>query len=91
MGALRSQDIEVRAFVRDAAKAQGLEDQGAEIYVGDLSDPDTIPGAFEGSFGSPVFGFEALLPHYKATEEQSTGFSLKESEQGSKAGRDSSR
>ena len=48
VGALRGQDIEVRAFVRDETKAKGLKDQGAEIYVGDLTKPDTIPGAFEG-------------------------------------------
>ena len=48
VGALRGQNIDVRAFVRDEKKAQGLKDQGAEIYVGDLGKPDTIPGAFEG-------------------------------------------
>ena len=48
VGALRSQNIDVRAFVRDEKKAQGLKDQGAEIYIGDLSKPETIPGAFEG-------------------------------------------
>jgi len=48
VGALRSQSIEVRAFVRDEGKAQGLKDQGAEIYVGDLNKPDTIGGAFDG-------------------------------------------
>ena len=39
---------EVRAFVRNEEKAQGLKDAGAEIYVGDLDQGDTIDGALEG-------------------------------------------
>jgi uncharacterized protein YbjT (DUF2867 family) len=39
---------EVRAFVRDEAKAQPLKEAGAEIYVGDLDQGDTIDGALEG-------------------------------------------
>jgi len=39
---------EVRAFVRNEDKAQSLKDAGAEIYVGDLDQGDTIDGALEG-------------------------------------------
>jgi len=38
---------EVRAFVRNEDKAQGLKEAGAEIYVGDLDRPETIDGALE--------------------------------------------
>jgi uncharacterized protein YbjT (DUF2867 family) len=39
---------EVRAFVRNEEKARSLKDAGAEIYVGDLDQGDTIDGALEG-------------------------------------------
>ena len=46
--ALRNAGVEVRAFVRNAAKAQPLKDMGAEIVVGDLDQPETIAPAIEG-------------------------------------------
>jgi uncharacterized protein YbjT (DUF2867 family) len=46
--ALRKAGVEVRAFVRDEAKAQALKDVGAEIVVGDLDRPETIAPAVEG-------------------------------------------
>ncbi|MGD2049308.1 MAG: SDR family oxidoreductase [Chloroflexota bacterium] len=46
--ALRSEGVEVRAFVRDKAKAQPLQEVGAEIVVGDLDQPETIEPAVEG-------------------------------------------
>jgi uncharacterized protein YbjT (DUF2867 family) len=46
--ALCSAGVEVRAFVRDEAKAQPLREVGAEIYVGDLDQPETIKPALEG-------------------------------------------
>ena len=46
--ALRSAGVEVRALVRDEAKAQPLKDVGAEIVVGDLDRPETIAPAVEG-------------------------------------------
>jgi len=46
--ALRSAGVEVRALVRDEAKAQPLEDLGAEIVVGDLDQPQTIEAAVVG-------------------------------------------
>ncbi len=46
--ALLSAGQEVRAFVRNEEKAQSLKDVGAEIYIGDLDQGDTIDGALEG-------------------------------------------
>ena len=46
--ALRSAGVDVRAFVRDEAKAQPLKEVGAEIVVGDLDQPETIGPAVEG-------------------------------------------
>jgi uncharacterized protein YbjT (DUF2867 family) len=46
--ALRKAGVNVRAFVRNEAKAQSLKDLGAEIVVGDLDRPETIAPAVEG-------------------------------------------
>lgn len=46
--ALLSAGHEVRAFVRNEEKAQALKEAGAEIYVGDLDQPETIDAALEG-------------------------------------------
>ena len=46
--ALLNAGQEVRAFVRNEEKAQSLKNAGAEIYVGDLDQADTIEGALEG-------------------------------------------
>ena len=35
----------VRILVRDAAKASLMAEQGAEVVIGDLNDPDTLPPA----------------------------------------------
>ncbi len=45
--ALAQAGVKVRAFVRDVAKAQPLQDVGAELAVGDLEKPDTIKPALE--------------------------------------------
>ncbi len=45
---LLSAGHQVRAFVRNKEKAQPLKDAGAEIYVGDLDQADTIDAALEG-------------------------------------------
>ncbi|MDA1173247.1 MAG: NAD(P)H-binding protein [Chloroflexi bacterium] len=46
---LLSKGYPVRALVRDAAKAEGLRSQGAEVVVADLDDPSTLPASvFEG-------------------------------------------
>ena len=39
---------DVRALVRDEAKAQGLKDAGVEVVVGDLDKPHTLDAAFRG-------------------------------------------
>lgn len=46
--ALRQAGVDVRAFVRDEAKAQPLKEAGAEIVVGDLEQPETITPALQG-------------------------------------------
>jgi len=40
--------VDVRALTRDASKAQGLKDAGAQIFVGDLEKPETLDAAFRG-------------------------------------------
>ncbi|MFD4371907.1 SDR family oxidoreductase [Streptomyces sp. NPDC058486] len=61
VAALTAAGHEVRALTRDAARAADLP-PGAEAYVGDLTDPETLAGAFEGvtgvhliTFGGPYF------------------------------------
>ena len=39
---------DVRALVRNESKAQGLENAGIEVVVGDLDKPDTLDAAFRG-------------------------------------------
>ena len=46
--ALLKSGINVRAFVRNEAKAQALKEAGAEIVIGDLDNPETIVPAVEG-------------------------------------------
>ena len=46
--ALLSAGHEVRAFVRNEEKAQALKEAGAEIYLGDLDQGETIDAALEG-------------------------------------------
>ncbi|MFN2221059.1 MAG: SDR family oxidoreductase [Chloroflexota bacterium] len=46
--ALLSAGVDVRAFVRDQAKAQPLKDAGAEVVIGDLDRPETIEPAVKG-------------------------------------------
>jgi uncharacterized protein YbjT (DUF2867 family) len=45
---LREAGVEVRAFVRNEAKAQALKDQGVEVVLGDLDRPETIEPAVQG-------------------------------------------
>ena len=46
--ALLNAGHEVRAFVRNEEKAQALKEAGAEIYLGDLDQGETIDAALEG-------------------------------------------
>lgn len=50
--ALRGAGVDVRAFVRDEAKAQPLKDLGAEVVVGDLDRPRSH---FDARCGQDVF------------------------------------
>jgi uncharacterized protein YbjT (DUF2867 family) len=46
---LLAKDVRVRVLVRNAAKAEGLKSQGAELAVGDLDDPASLTaGIFDG-------------------------------------------
>ena len=44
---LRVADVALRALVRDASRADGLRER-AEVVVGDLDDPRSLPPAFAG-------------------------------------------
>ena len=48
VASLRRAKVDVRIFVRDAAKAEPLMAAGAEVVVGDLDKPETIAPALEG-------------------------------------------
>lgn len=48
LDALDGADLELRALVRDPAKAGALADRGVEVVTGDLGDPSTLPPAFTG-------------------------------------------
>ncbi len=48
MNTLRGTDVRIRALVRDHAKADNLREQRAEVFVGDLDNPRSLPSAFEG-------------------------------------------
>lgn len=41
-------DFDIRAMVRDQAKAAPLQDQGVQVVVGDLDEPRSLPPAFKG-------------------------------------------
>ena len=46
--ALRSKGADVRALVREESKAQPLRDQGVEVMIGNLSNPETLDRPFAG-------------------------------------------
>lgn len=46
---LETPGTQVRAFVRDPSKAEALRQMGAEIAVGDLTDPDSVLAAVRGA------------------------------------------
>jgi uncharacterized protein YbjT (DUF2867 family) len=49
LGALKGRPgLKLRALVHDPAKGQALEKNGIEVVAGDLEEPDTLPGAFDG-------------------------------------------
>jgi len=48
VSALLDEGVDVRALMRDEAKAQPLKEKGAEIVVGNLDQPETIAPAVEG-------------------------------------------
>jgi uncharacterized protein YbjT (DUF2867 family) len=46
---LLEQGVEVRALVRDRGRASDLEEAGAELHEGDVTDPTTLEGAGDGT------------------------------------------
>jgi uncharacterized protein YbjT (DUF2867 family) len=48
LNALAGAELDVRALVRDESKADGTRKQNADVVVGDLDDPRSLPPAFEG-------------------------------------------
>lgn len=48
LAALEGADLDLRAMVRDQARAAPLRDRGVQVVVGDLDDPGSLPPAFEG-------------------------------------------
>jgi uncharacterized protein YbjT (DUF2867 family) len=46
---LMDDGIEVRALVRDRGRASDLEEAGAELHEGDVTDPSTLEGAGDGT------------------------------------------
>ncbi|QXJ19582.1 NAD(P)H-binding protein [Actinomadura graeca] len=48
MGALEGTGVGLRALVRDGSAAAAARERGAEVVVGDLGDPRSLPPAFEG-------------------------------------------
>src|SRR3954447_7121056 len=47
-GALADEGWQVRALVRDRARASGLSDSGIELFEGDVLDSDSMRGAGKG-------------------------------------------
>jgi uncharacterized protein YbjT (DUF2867 family) len=58
---LAAAGINIRALVRDEAKAQGLKDAGVEVVIGNLDQPETLDGAFSGV--DKVFLLTAVGPN----------------------------
>ena len=48
VGALAGGETEVRCLVRDRERASDLEQRGAELHVGDVTDAESLAGAGEG-------------------------------------------
>ncbi len=46
---LMERGTDVRALVRDRGRASDLEEDGAELHEGDVTDPDSLRGAAEGA------------------------------------------
>jgi dihydroflavonol-4-reductase len=59
--ALRAQGREVRALARSDAGAARLEGSGAEVVRGDVTDPESLPAAFDGV--ARVFHLAGVVGH----------------------------
>ncbi len=61
---LLAQGKQVRAVVRDAARAENLKKHGAELSIGDLDDPASLKRAFAGTQGAFV-----MTPPYSDSDD----------------------
>src|SRR6187549_1178587 len=43
-----AENLKLRALVRDPSKGAALQQQGVELSVGDLDEPESLPAAFAG-------------------------------------------
>ena len=63
---LRQQDRQVRALARTPESAQRLAGTGAEIVLGDVTDPDSLPAALDGV--QRVFHMAGVVGHRRRDE-----------------------
>ncbi|MGI5171617.1 SDR family oxidoreductase [Spirillospora sp. CA-253888] len=66
LAALEGSEYDIRALVRDPAKAAPLQARGVEVVLGDLEDPGSLPPAFKG-----VQDLWLLVPNGPRAPEQS--------------------
>ena len=66
--ALRAQGREVRALARSDAGAARLEGSGAEVVRGDVTEPESLPAAFEGV--TRVFHMAGVVGHRARDDER---------------------
>jgi nucleoside-diphosphate-sugar epimerase len=69
---LRSDGVPVRALVRSASKAEALRTQGAEVVVGEITDPRAVAGALEGVSVVYHLAGRLLVPGVPAIEYRRT-------------------
>ena len=68
---LRAEGHEVRALVRDPARAGALESLGVDLRRGDITEPGTLPGAMEG-----VDGLFHLAAWYKLGQKSDAAYRI---------------
>jgi dihydroflavonol-4-reductase len=66
--ALRAQGREVRALARSDAAAARLAGSGADVVSGDVTDPDSLPAAFQGV--TRVFHMAGVVGHRARDDER---------------------
>ena len=71
---LRQQDRPVRALARTTESAQRLAGTGAEIVLGDVTDPESLPAALEGV--QRVFHMAGVVGHRRRDEPRLTAVNV---------------